>query len=172
MVAAAATIVLLLPHTAMSVTLPEEVIAERDLTTHISAVAAAIKEAEGRCAKGQSGESGCYQYLPATWRQYSIEATGEVLPHTAENEDTVTEGMVRKWLALGKSERWIFLTWNQGNGDGWGPGAKDCYAGTNKWGVAYDSCDYARRATASLARIEAPERLPDQTAGPTSKVVP
>lgn len=70
---------------------------------------------------------------------------GNVVPQTIENERAVTEGMISKWLSEGKSERWIFLQWNQGNGDGWGPGTKDCYKGVNDHGVPYDSCDYAQR---------------------------
>lgn len=84
---------------------------------------------------------------------------GSVLPHTPQNERMVTEGMIKKWLAEGKSERWIFLEWNQGNGDGWGPGTKDCYAGVNSSGVAYDSCDYAARATAFLEESRRPSPL-------------
>lgn len=120
------------------------------LAIQISSIADAIYGAEGRCDKlhGQSGEYGCYQYQAGTWRAYSKAVTGEVLAQTRANERMVTEGMIRIWLADGKSPRWIFLAWNQGNGDGWGPGTKDCYAGVNKHGVAYDSCDYAARATA------------------------
>ena len=118
-------------------------------------IADAILEAEGRCGEGQSGESGCFQYLPGTWRAYSIETVGEILPLTKENERLVTETKIAVWIAEGKTPRWIFLQWNQGNGDGWGPGTKDCYAGTNKWGVAYDSCDYARRGLEALSRIQA-----------------
>jgi len=119
-------------------------------------IARAIYEAEGRCGSlhGKSGEYGCYQYQAGTWKTYSLEVAGEVLPHTPENEQLVTEGMIRKWRAAGKSERWIFLTWNQGNGDGWGPGTKDCYAGTNQWGVDYDSCEYAQRALDHLATLK------------------
>lgn len=115
----------------------------------VAAVADAIYGAEGRCDKlhGLSGEYGCYQYQAGTWRSYSTIVAGEVLPQK-ENERMVTEGMIRIWLKEGKSPRWIFLTWNQGSGDGWGPGTKDCYAGVNKHGVPYDSCDYAARATA------------------------
>lgn len=113
----------------------------------VERIADAIFDAEGRCttSSGQSGEYGCYQYLPTTWRAYSIEVAGEVLQQTETNERRVTEGMIRKWLDAGKSERWILLMWNQGNGDGWGPGTKDCYSGVNKWNVAYDSCAYAER---------------------------
>ena len=117
-----------------------------------SLIADAIYGAEGRCdhLHGESGEYGCYQYLPSTWQAYSTEVAGAVLPHTQENERYVTVAMVQSWLDEGKTARWIFLQWNQGNGDGWG-GGTDCYAGVNKWGVAYDSCAYAAKALALLA---------------------
>lgn len=120
------------------------------LDIQVSSIADAIYGAEGRCDKlhGQSGEYGCYQYQSGTWRAYSTLVVGHVLTQTRANERMVTEGMIRIWLEDGKNPRWIFLTWNQGNGDGWGPGTKDCYVGVNKHGVAYDSCDYAERATA------------------------
>lgn len=135
-------------------TIPDEVQKTRAETAHVQAIAEAILEAEGRCAEGQSGESGCYQYQPGTWAAYSNEVLGKVVPLTEANEHIVTEGMIRKWTLEGKSPRWIFLMWNQGNGDGWGPGTIDCYSGTNDWGVRYDSCEYAARAQATLKRLE------------------
>lgn len=138
---------------------------EAELRAHIENIAASIYEAEGRCHNffGKSGEVGCYQYQAGTWRAYSMRSAGKILPQTRANEDLVTEGMIRIWLEEGRTERWIFLTWNQGNGDGWGPGTKDCYSGVNKWGVHYDSCAYAAKALAYLAELEK-EPLP-QAAG-------
>lgn len=151
---AAATIFFLLPSTASSVTIPEEVLEARAHNARVSAIAEAILEAEGRCGEGQSGESGCFQYQPGTWAAYSTQVLGETVPMTEAIEREVTEGMIAKWTSEGRTPRWIFLTWNQGNGDGWG-GGTDCYSGWNKWGVWYDSCDYAARAQAALERIEA-----------------
>lgn len=109
-----------------------------------------ILDVEGRCVgPGKSGEYGCFQYLPSTWAKYSKAVASIVLPHTAANERTVTEGMVRAWIAAGVSDRGIFLTWNQGT-----PGP-DCYKGVNQWGVAYNSCEYAERALRILAAKEA-----------------
>jgi len=121
------------------------------LTTRASKVADAIRFAEGRCTQGQSGEYGCYQYLPSTWRAYSMVIAGEVLLQTEQNEHKITMGMISKWLNEGMSERGIFLMWNQGSATGWGPGTKDCYSGTNKWGVYYDSCAYAEKGLNYLA---------------------
>lgn len=117
-------------------------------------IADVIFDVEGRCTPGQSGEYGCYQILPSTWAAYSKDVAGSVLPRTEANERMVVEGMIGKWLAQGITPRGIFLTWNQGSATGWG-GGTDCYAGTNKWGVHYDSCDYAHRALLLLAQREA-----------------
>lgn len=113
-------------------------------TAHASAIADAIFAVEGRCTPGQSGEYGCYQYLPRTWVAYSTDVAGKVLPQTETNERLITVGKIREWLAAGFSDRDIFLMWNQG-----APGPA-CYKGVNQWGVAYDSCEYARRALAIL----------------------
>ena len=82
---------------------------------------------------------------------YSTDVMGAVVPQTPENERAVTEGKISGWLDEGITERGILLLWNQGSATGWGPGTKDCYAGVNKHGVAYDSCDYARRGLEYIA---------------------
>jgi len=115
------------------------------------AIADTISDVEGQCTPGQSGEYGCFQILPGTWRAYSIDVAGKVLPQTEANERYIVEGKIDEWLADGITPRGIFLTWNQGSATGWG-GGTDCYAGTNKWGVHYDSCDYAHRALSILAQ--------------------
>ncbi len=125
------------------------------LQAHVELVADAILEAEGRCGHGQSGEYGCFQYQAGTWAAYSRLISGKVLTQTEANERYITEGMIKQWILDGKTDRWIFLQWNQGNGDGWGPGLKDCYEGWNDWGVHYDSCDYARRGLEYLEKARA-----------------
>lgn len=98
--------------------------------------------------KGLSGETGCFQYMPGTWRGYSLEVYGEVLPQTPERAQHVTYTKVLAWLEEGYSPRDIFLTWNQGNR---GP----CIRGTNDLGVEYDSCSYAEDALRILASYDA-----------------
>lgn len=142
---------------------PPQPTEEELLDIRVTNVVHAIYGAEGRCdfLHGGSGEYGCYQYLPDTWRSYSTIVAGGVIPQTEENEVIVTRGMVRMWLTDGRSPRWIFLMWNQGSGDGWGPGTKDCYAGVNKHGVPYDSCDYAERATKIFNALQHPTQFPE-----------
>lgn len=118
---------------------------------HVVLVADAIKDAEGRCTQGLSGEQGCFQYQDATWRSYSTQVAGEVLTMTPENERMVTEGMISFWIDEGISDRGILLIWNQGSATGWGPGDKDCYAGVNSHGVPYDSCEYAKNGLEYIA---------------------
>lgn len=115
------------------------------------AIAEVILEVEGRCTHGQSGEYGCFQFLPSTWKAYSLQIAGEVLPMTEENERMVAEGMIGEWLDEGIPPRGIFLLWNQGSATGWG-GGTDCYKGVNDHGVPYNSCDYAHRALSLLAQ--------------------
>lgn len=112
----------------------------------------AIYDAEGRCIEpyGLSGETGCFQYQAGTWRAYSTTVADKVLPQTRENERYVTKEIILKWIREGVTDRGVLLTWNQGSPTGWGPGTKDCYAGVNKHGVAYDSCAYAARGLAAL----------------------
>lgn len=113
-------------------------------TAHAALLADAIYATEGRCTPGQSGEYGCFQYLPRTWSAYSTTVAGKVLPQTAANERMVTQGMILSWIQKGESDRAILLTWNQGTQ---GP---DCYKGVNDHGVPYNSCDYAVRGLAYL----------------------
>lgn len=94
--------------------------------------------------KGLSGERGCHQFLPSTWRAYSLEVYGHVAVQTPEAAEYVTLTKVERWLDAGYTPRQIFLIWNQGN-----PGK--CKAGVNKHGVKYDSCAYADGALAMLA---------------------
>ena len=121
---------------------------ERDHATDL-AQAIAVMETGGTldCSRtGLSGEKGCHQFLPSTWASYSKEVYGYVEVQTPEKATFVTEEMIRKWIALGYSDRQIFLIWNQGN-----PGA--CKSGINKFGVKYDSCGYAEDALVTLQKV-------------------
>jgi hypothetical protein len=77
------------------------------------------------------------QYMPGTWRAYSTKVYGKVLEKTPEREWYVTVKMIEMWLSQGHDADNIARIWNQGN-------AGPCVKGTNKYGVAYDSCAYER----------------------------
>jgi len=89
--------------------------------------------------KGLSGERGCHQFLPSTWRAYSAEVYGSVVEQTPSAAEYVTLTKVERWLDAGYTPRQIFLIWNQGH-------AGQCKAGVNRHGVPYDSCAYAQKA--------------------------
>jgi hypothetical protein len=97
--------------------------------------------------RGGSGERGCLQFQPATWRAYSSKLYGEVVTQTAEREREVAAYKAQEWLDSGYSPRQIFLTWNQGN-------PSPCKAGVNKFGVRFDSCAYARKGMALLENMQ------------------
>lgn len=106
----------------------------------------AIKETGGTldCSKkGLSGERGCHQFMPSTWRSYSLEVYGYIPDQTPEAAEYVTLTKVQRWLDDGLTPRQIFLIWNQGH-------AGQCKAGTNRHGVKYDSCAYVAEALSIL----------------------
>lgn len=113
-----------------------------------SAIVDTIAELETAGARtcdvvGQSGERGCFQFMPSTWKAYSIEVLGYEVTHTPENERAVVEGKVSRWLAQGLSPSQIFLMWNQGN-------IRECKSGVNSHGVRFDSCAYVSKALGIL----------------------
>lgn len=94
-------------------------------------------------AIGKSGENGALQFLPSTWKAWSKDVAGRVLPFTPGNEQYVALRKVQHWIDSGHSNREIALIWNQGH-----PGA--CRRGVNGHGVAYDSCEHARLVLAAM----------------------
>jgi hypothetical protein len=72
-----------------------------------------------------------------------MEIYGQVLEKTPDREWYVATRMIQKWLDSGMTEAQIALRWNAG-------GATRCSAGTNKYGVEYDSCAYQKKILALL----------------------
>lgn len=128
-----------------------EIAAAEPTPTLAERIVSVIEEIETQghsdCAKarGGSGEHGCLQFQPATWRAYSREAFGEVVAITPEREREVAIFKAQKWLDAGYSARQIFLIWNQGN-------PSPCKAGVNKFGVRFDSCAYANKGIVLLGK--------------------
>jgi hypothetical protein len=111
-------------------------------------IALSIRHNESRGnyeAKGKSGEYGAYQYILSTFKGYSRELTGEILPFTPTNQDYVTVLKVQQWLDRGYTPQQIFLMWNAGEQ------AKKCSAGINRHGVRYNSCSYVKEGLRVLA---------------------
>jgi len=101
-------------------------------------------ETGGNCkAKGGSGERGCFQFLPSTWKQYIKQYKGTTtLPMTFENEFDVMVTVNTKLLEKHTVYQ-VALIHNQGN-------AGKCKKGINKHGVKYDSCAYAQKVVAMI----------------------
>lgn len=95
---------------------------------------------------GLSGEKGCHQYMPTTWKSYSKEVFGVIKEQTEENAEYVTMSMIKKWLDQGMTDEEIFLTWNTGS-------TKACRSGINSHGVYYDSCSYVKNALEILKKL-------------------
>ncbi|HBY54585.1 MAG TPA: hypothetical protein DEH15_19380 [Marinilabiliales bacterium] len=111
----------------------------------VKKIAEAIKEVESGGnyqAKGGSGESGAYQFMPATWDAWSKQYLGYVAPMTQENQDKVAEAKINDLLNQGYSAKEIALIWNGGS--------TQIKSGTNKYGVKYDTGAYAEKVLNAL----------------------
>jgi hypothetical protein len=100
-------------------------------------------ESGGNCnARGASGENGCLQFMPATWKMWSRDVLGYVPPMTKVNELYVAMHKIQGWLDMGYTAEQCALMWNSG-----GTVHK---RGVNRWGVSYDTYAYARAVLAQL----------------------
>ena len=82
--------------------------------------------------------------MKGTWTYWSQKAIGYIAPQTEKNERYVALFKIQEHLNQGYSESDIARIWNQGN-------AGKCVRGTNKFGVAYDSCAYEQKVMSVLA---------------------
>lgn len=116
-------------------------------TNQASKIAMAIKKVESGGnydAKGGSGESGAYQFMPSTWKGWAKQYLGNAnAPMTKENQDKVAIAKINDLLKKGYNEEQIALIWNGGE-------AK-VKKGVNKYGVKYDSGAYAKKVLAALS---------------------
>lgn len=90
--------------------------------------------------RGLSGEIGCLQYLPSTYRQYSIQVLGYVAPMTKTNVEYISTVKVQQMIDRGLTLKQIALKHNAGEN------ATECSRGWNKHKVFYDSCAYVEKA--------------------------
>jgi hypothetical protein len=116
-------------------------------TNTASRIANAIKKVESGGdynARGASGESGAYQFMPATWKQWAGEFLGDSnAPQTPQNQDRVALARIEGWLAEGRTPEQIALLWNSGS--------TTPRKGVNSYGVPYDSGAYAKKVLGQLA---------------------
>jgi len=123
-------------------------------TPTASEIVDAIKKTESRgnySAKGESGETGAYQFMPETWKKYAREyaiATGQsVSKQTPENQDKVAQFKVQQWLDKGYDAKQIASMWNAGEGR---PDAWKNWKGVNSLGVSYDTPAYVKKVLSNL----------------------
>ncbi len=97
-------------------------------------------------AKGGSGEYGAYQFMPATWTDWSSKYAAEVLKSsdgnmkmTPENQDAVARWKIQKLLDAGNTPEQVASIWNSGKPEWEGN------VGTNSHGVKYDVPGYVNR---------------------------
>jgi len=111
-------------------------------------IANAIKQIESGGnygAKGASGESGAYQFMPSSWSSWAKTYLGDAnAPMTPANQDKVAMAKIQSLLDQGYDARQVALIWNGGQ-----PVEKK---GVNSKGVAYDSGAYANKVLGVLGK--------------------
>lgn len=93
-------------------------------------------ETGGKCeARGGSGEVGCLQFLPSTWRMWSQDVLGYTPEMTKTNEMYVAVHKIQGWLDEGRTEEQCAIAWNSGG--------FEHKKGINSHGIAYNTYTYA-----------------------------
>jgi hypothetical protein len=125
-----------------------------DTQTDSGRIRNAIKQTEsgGRYdTSGASGETGAYQFMPATWDSFSSEYNkGKgALKQTPENEEAVVEFKINQWIKKGLTPQQIAAKWNSGSEKGW-----ESKRGVNKHGVEYDVPAYVNKVMSVYGETE------------------
>lgn len=120
------------------------------------ALAKAIRKAETGTsskpyqAKGASGETGAYQFMPDTWRQWSKQYLGkENAPLSVENQNKVAYSRIKELKDQGYKPAEIASMWNSGRADSYKQGKK----GTNKYGASYDVPAYVAKVSSYYKQL-------------------
>ena len=107
------------------------------------------KESRGNCnAKGASGEIGCFQIMPNTYRALTKKHLGEVKGYSTSTAEFVVYKEIYELKSKNITPKQIFQIWNQGTY------TKPCIKGVNKFGVKYDSCQYVKDAMKIYAGMQ------------------
>lgn len=102
-------------------------------------------------AKGASGESGAYQWMPDTWKAHAKQALGdENAPMTPDNQNAVAYTVLKSWKDQGLNPAQIAAKWNSGSEIGW-----ENKVGTNSMGVAYNVPKYVKSVTDAYQKVKA-----------------
>jgi len=115
-------------------------------------------------AKGGSGESGAYQFMPDTWRQWSGEVLGNPNAEmTPSNQNAVAYQTIKKWKDAGLNPAQIAAKWNSGSEVGW-----ENKRGVNSAGVAYDVPKYVASVTSAYQKVKAGSQVGVDPNNPSS----
>lgn len=116
-------------------------------------LAKAIRQTESGgnyTAKGDSGESGAYQWTPDTWKAHAKQALGdENAPMTPQNQNAVAYTVIKQWKDSGLNAAQIAAKWNSGSENNW-----ENKIGTNSMGVKYNVPQYVKSVTDAYQKIK------------------
>ena len=136
-------------------------------------LAKAIRKVESNdtpTARGASGEFGYYQFMPQTWASSTKKFLGRDVPTdqaTPELQNEVAYKQIKEWKDKGYNPGQIASMWNAG------PGKPDAYLegnkGTNKYGVAYDTAEYARKVAETYQQVKSGAGYAPPGATPTAQ---
>lgn len=115
-------------------------------------------------AKGASGESGAYQWMPDTWKAHAGTVLGnpnaEMSP---SNQNAVAYATIKKWKDEGLNPAQIAAKWNSGSEVGW-----ENKRGVNSAGVAYDVPKYVASVTSAYQKVKAGSQVGVDPNNPSS----
>lgn len=102
-------------------------------------------------AKGGSGESGAYQWMPDTWKAHAKQALGnENAEMTPSNQNAVAYTVLKQWKDQGLNPAQIAAKWNSGSEVGW-----ENKRGVNSAGIQYDVPKYVKSVTDAYQTVKA-----------------
>lgn len=119
-------------------------------------------------AKGGSGESGAYQWMPDTWKAHAKQALGnENAEMTPSNQNAVAYTVLKSWKDQGLNPAQIAAKWNSGSEVGW-----ENKRGVNSAGVQYDVPKYVKSVTDAYQTVKAGGQAFADPNNPSSVVAP
>lgn len=104
-------------------------------------------------AKGRSGESGAYQWMPETWKAHATSTFGDPnTPMTPSNQNAVAYTVIKQWKDQGLNPAQIAAKWNSGSETGW-----ENKIGVNSLGVSYNVPEYVKKVTDTYQSYNVPQ---------------
>jgi predicted metal-binding protein len=98
--------------------------------------------------KGGSGEYGALQFMPNTWKSYSIKYSKKVLKMTSKNQDYIAYKIVKELVSKGYNDLEIASIWNCGSPRWKGK------IGVNKYGVKYNVPKHVNNVNKQLIKLK------------------